>query len=116
MSQSNPNDKADTSDQIKNPRPINGEKTWLRHKADAESGMIDLMILSGNFKINQMIKELSKNPNFKSKDYHQWEQRIKEHILHLSTLEGDSRNRASGMGGHNLRIKKNESGTIAFDL
>jgi hypothetical protein len=51
MSQSNPNDKADTSDQIKNPRPINGEKTWLRHKADAESGMIDLMILSGNFKL-----------------------------------------------------------------
>jgi hypothetical protein len=116
MSQSNPNDKADTSDQLRHPRPINGKTTWLRHKADAESGMIDLMILSGNFTINQMIKELSKNPNFKSKDYPQWEQRIKDHILHLSTLEGDSRNRASGVGGHNLKIKENEFGEFFFDL
>jgi len=48
MSQLNPNDKANTIDQLRNPKPIVENKTWLRHKADGESGLIDQMVLKGN--------------------------------------------------------------------
>jgi len=47
MSQLNPNDKANTIDQLRNPKPIVENKTWLRHKADGESGLIDQMVLKG---------------------------------------------------------------------
>ena len=116
MSQFSPQDKADTIDQLRNPTPSIRNKTWLRHKADGESGLIDLIILKGCLSIEQMIEDLSKNPNLKSKSYAQWEKRIKNHILHLSTAEGDSRNRASSVGGHDLKIIEKASGAIAFDL
>ena len=115
MSQLHSSDKTNTIEQLKNAKPVNVNKTWLRHKADGESGLIDLMVLEGCFSIQKMAIELSKNPALKAKSINQWEKRIKDHILHLSSTEGDSRNRASGVGGHNLRVKETSSGAIAFD-
>jgi len=38
-------DERDTIRQLRNPNPVSGTVTWLRHGAECESGLIDLMIL-----------------------------------------------------------------------
>ena len=115
MSKSQPDDESNTINQLKNPNPLDGNKTWLRHKADGESGLIDLMILEGKFSIEQMIDKLNKNPNLKIKNRSKWLKRIQDHILHLKTIEGDSRNLSSGISGHNIKIKQATTGEILFD-
>jgi len=47
MSQIDPNDKDNTIKLLKKNYAVVDNKTWLRHKADGESGLIDLMILKG---------------------------------------------------------------------
>jgi len=63
-----------------------------------------------------MIDLLSANSNLKSKTKSQWEKRVRDHLSHISTVEGDSRNRASGQGGHNLPVVERADGTIKFSL
>ncbi len=116
MSKLQPGDAFNTKMQLTNPNPVDGNKTWLRHKADGESGLIDLMILEGVYSIGEMIEKLVANNTLTPKNSAQWEKRIRDHILHLSTTKGDSRNRASGQNGHNINIKTTAKGKIAFDL
>jgi hypothetical protein len=116
MSRMHPDDRNNTISLLKRNSAVTNSQTWLRHKADGESGIIDQMVLKGTYDIDQMIDLLSENPKLKSKSRSQWEKRIKDHLLHLSTAEGDSRNRASGQGGHNLPVIESASGKIKFGL
>ena len=116
MSQMRIDDRDNTIALLKKNRVVIDNKTWLRHTADSESGLIDLMVLEGRYTIIEMIDLLSKKTNLKQKSKSQWEKRIRDHLLHLSTSEGDSRNKASGQGGHNLPIIERPGGTIKFDL
>jgi hypothetical protein len=109
-------DLEDTKYQLDSPCPVVKNKTWLRHKVNGESGLIDLMILKGNLSIDEMINELSLNNTLKTKNKTQWEKRIRDHILHLSTSDGDSRNRAAGHGGHKLPVIETNDGKIAFGV
>ncbi|GAG80598.1 unnamed protein product, partial [marine sediment metagenome] len=43
----------------------------------------------------------------------QWIRTVNGHIEHLSTKEGDSRNKASGQDGHDLKVIKD--GIVKFD-
>ena len=106
MSKPQMDDAEQTKKQIQYPCPINGRRTWLGHLADGESGLIDLMILEEKYTIKEMAMILSSNKALTSKDLKAWEKRINDHIEHLATKEGDAKNRASGVGGHNLKIKE----------
>ncbi len=115
MSKANKNDEINTKIQLKNFNPITTNRTWLGHFANMESGSIDIMVLEGNCSIDEMVLQLKSNPNFKIKNESQWKTRISNHLLHISTLDGDSRNRSEGLQCHNLKLKENESGKIVFD-
>jgi len=114
MSKVHVGDESNTINQLKNPNPLNGNKTWLGYKANGESGLIDIMVLKGTYPIEMMIDELSKNPDLTEKNITQWKKRIEDHIVHLSSSEGDSRNRASGSGGHSLKIAISEESKEVF--
>jgi hypothetical protein len=116
MSKVSREDKKLTKELLYPSQPVVENRTWLRHKADGESGLIDLMILRGDMTIQDMVKELSSDERLKEKSGIQWEKRIKDHIAHLSTVEGDSRNQASGQGGHDLPITITPKGIVRFDL
>lgn len=116
MSRMYPDDRNNTISLLKKNSAVTNNQTWLRHKADGESGLIDQMVLEGSYDMDQMINLLSDNPNLKLKSKAQWKKRIRDHILHLSTAAGDSRNRASGQGGHNLPVVEGSSGKIKFGL
>lgn len=114
MSKYNVGDEEITRSLLKNPSPVENNQTWLRHKADGESGLIDLMVLEGNNTIDDMVNALSNNPALKPKRDSQWKKRIRDHLIHLSTQEGDSRNIASGQGGHSLNLEEDSAGRICF--
>jgi hypothetical protein len=74
------------------------------------------MILKGTYNLEKMISELQKVRGLTPKSRAAWKNRIKNHLLHLSTVEGDRFNQISGTGGNNLRIKtSNWTGAICFD-
>lgn len=110
------NDDAETIRQIRNQKPVQNNLTWLRHRADSEAGLIDQMILKGTFNLEMMIYELHRGRVLTPKSRTAWKNRIKNHLLHLSTVEGDRFNQISGTGGHNLRIKTSSgAGAICLD-
>ena len=96
----------ETKRQIKNRAPVKNGKTWLRHEAKSQSGQINLLVLSGNYAIDEMVNELRKQGLFgQGHTYEQSAKRVKNHLAHLQ--QGDSRNRASGMKPHNLKLSEN---------
>jgi len=102
--------------QVKKPNPVDGKTTWLRHKIGSEAGTIDLLILEGINTIQNMVRFLEREPAFLKKTYRQWERRIMNHIEHLSTVEGDARDRIRSTGGHNLKVKISDlTGVVFFD-
>ncbi len=104
----------DTKRQVKNQNPVKDGKTWLRHNAASQSGQIDLLVLSGKFSIDEMVYELRRQGVFgKGHTYEQSVKRVKDHLLHMQ--QGDSRNKASGMKPHNLKLSDN-NGKWSFDL
>ncbi len=115
MSKACKNDEINTKSQLKNFNPIENNKTWLGHIANKESGLIDVMVLEKKYSIDQMITKLKSNPNLKPKSDIKWEKRVNDHILHLSTKDGDSRNRAEDLNCHNLNLIENEEGKISFN-
>ena len=72
------------------------------------------MILQGNYSIDDMIDELINHSEFKRKNRKHWYKRIEDHIQHLNTIEGDSRNKKWGPGGHNLRVTNSVQTNIVF--
>ncbi|MCK3683978.1 hypothetical protein [Maribellus sp. YY47] len=116
MSKAREEDIQNTMKLVRKPNPVSKGVTWLRHHIDAECGLIDLMILEGTYTIEMMIDALIDKPKFHKKTRKQWEKRISDHILHLSTEEGDSRNQINGDGGHNLNVSiSEETGIVKFD-
>lgn len=88
---------------LKPPEPVKDGKTWLRHDVKSQSGQIDLLVLSGKFTIDEMVYELRKQGLFgKEHTYEHSVKRVKDHLAHLQ--QGDSRNKASGMKPHNLKL------------
>lgn len=47
MSRGRPEDLQSTIEQIRNPNPTKGSKTWLRHNLNTQAGQCDLMLLEG---------------------------------------------------------------------
>lgn len=114
MSSGTKNDWEETKRQVENPNPVKDERTWLRHNAASQSGQIDLLVLSGKFSVDEMVYELRKQGVFgKSHTYEQSVKRVKDHLDHLR--QGDSRNKASGMKPHNLKLIE-INGKWSFDV
>ena len=109
-------DEQETVRQVKKPNPIDGKTTWLRHKIGSEAGTIDLLILEGTNTIQNMVRILEREPVFRKKTSSQWKRRIMNHIEHLSTIEGDGRDKIRSTGGHNLNVKISDlTGVVFFD-
>jgi len=105
MSAGMPQDWNETKKQILEPDLCIKDKTWLRHSVNAQSGQIDIMLLKGTYRIEDMVSELYHLGLFnKNHDSYQCRKRVLDHLNHLQ--DGDSRNRASGTKPHNLKLKE----------
>jgi hypothetical protein len=58
MSNGRIGDWENTLEQMKNPNPIKDGFTWLRHKADSQADVIDIMILEGRYTIDEIADKL----------------------------------------------------------
>ena len=107
-------DRQETQKLLSPPNPVKDGKTWLRHNVAAQSGQIDLMVLSGKFSIGEMVEELRRQGMFdKGMTDDQCKRRVRNHLEHLQ--HGDARNRASGMKPHNLKLVE-ANGKWSFDV
>lgn len=114
MSSGMMSDWEETKRQLTDPNPIKDGKTWLRHNVASQSGQIDLLVLSGQFSIDEMVDELRRQGLFgQEHTYEQSVKRVKDHLAHLQ--QGDARNRASGMKPHNLKLVE-RNGKWSFDV
>jgi len=102
-----------TKEQLKNPNPIKGGKTWLRHKEGAKAGTIDVMILEGRHTISDIADELYRSCPDKRSLATQV-QFVKGHIEHLQSGEGWGD--ADGREPHYLKIRIDSNRRVMFDL
>ena len=106
MSTGKPEDQEKTIEQLKQTSPRFSKKTWLRHRIDSQSGVLDLMLLEGKYTIDEMAQKLIKlHPD---RPIRQLIKRVKDHIDHLQ--EGDTRDHSSlhkddGHKPHHLKLK-----------
>lgn len=106
-------DLEETKKLLNPPNPVKDGKTWLRHNVAAQSGKIDLMVLSGKFSIGEMVEELRRQGMFDTgMTDDQCIRRVRKHLEHLR--QGDWRNKASGMKPHNLKLIE-VNGKWSFD-
>ena len=85
-------------------------KTWLGHSENKQSGMIDLLILEGVYSQKEIAIKVEKAfPGVTDA-----EKRVQGHIEHLQT--GNTRDRASGMKPHYLKIITDAARKIRFDV
>ncbi len=91
MSTGKKEDLEKTIEQFKNPKPPSKGQTWLRHRIDSQSGMIDLMLLDGNNTVEGMATKLAES--YPDRPMDQLRKRVKDHIDHLQ--EGDERDHSS---------------------
>jgi hypothetical protein len=92
--------------QLQNPDPIKDGKTWLRHKINSQTAIIDLMILEGKYSKRDIARELENKTDCKDPL-----RRIESHIDHLQNAEGVDAGR--GNIPHSCKIKE-ISGKIMF--
>jgi len=103
-----------TNAQLKTPYPCRDGFTWLRHKENAQSGQIDIMVLEGKHSLGNMVDLLRKKNLFKpGLPDRQCQQRVRDHLSHLQ--EGCSRSLANGQEPHHLLLKE-VSGKWRFSL
>jgi hypothetical protein len=111
MSSGTNDDLSNTKAVVKGSLPrVSGGTTWLGHFENKQSGNIDLLILEGVYSIKEIAIKIEKAfPNVTDS-----EKRVEGHIEHLKT--GDSRNRASGMKPHYLKIITDAANKVRFDI
>ena len=99
--------------QLKNPKPVENGKTWLRHKEGSKAAMIDIMILEGKHTIEEIGEALYQMcPN--KKPLKTQIGLVEGHIEHLQG--GESWGDALGTTPHGLRIKIGADKVAKFDL
>ncbi|MEW6185007.1 MAG: hypothetical protein AB1585_04615 [Thermodesulfobacteriota bacterium] len=105
MSRGRPEDLQNTKNQIKNPNPVAGDLTWLRHNIRDQSGEIDLLLLKGGT-LEDMAIELIKMGLDKEKlGVEGMKRRVLRHIkMNCAPIETSDRNY-----GHNLSSVLRES-------
>ena len=86
-----PGDSEKTMEQLKNPETTNTKVTWLRHRIKSQSGMIDLMLLEGGYRIEDMAARLQRY--FPNRSLDTLCNRVRDHIDHLQ--EGDARDHST---------------------
>ena len=114
MSRGHPEDLQNTIDQIKNPNPVKGDLTWLRHRLRDQSGELDLLLLKAGA-LEDIAKELIKMELDTGKlGIDGMKQRALRHINHL-LADNDNSSRDYG---HNLSsvLKENSLGVWKFTL
>jgi len=113
MTEGNKEDWAETEEQLKNPNPTKDGRTWLRHYAHRQSGLIDEMVLRGDLTVEQMAQDIRRKFG-PEKPLKYWVRRVNDHIEHLQ--EGDRRGRIDGREPHRLKVKTDSFGNVTFDL
>jgi hypothetical protein len=108
------NDKEATKAQIMNRTQSITGATWLRHRANTQASVIDLMILEGRFTIEDIAKALN-DRELKKQPLSQRIKRVEDHIAHLQDGVGDSRGHWNGMKPHGLKIKIDSANKLRFD-
>ena len=91
MSKGKKEDRKKTAQKLKDRNPPKKGKTWLRHRVDCQSGIIDLMLLEGSFSIEEMAQKLA--VFYPKRPRRQLLKRVRDHIDHLQ--EGDRRDNSS---------------------
>ena len=86
-----PGDKEKTLEQLKCPAETNTNVTWLRHRIKSQSGMIDMMLLEGGHRIEDMAVRLQ--ASFPDRSFEPLCKRVRDHIDHLQ--EGDARDHST---------------------
>ena len=98
--------------QLRHPKPIINDKTWLRHGENTQAGIIDLMLLDGTYSLDKMVDKLNRKFGSKKSDI-QRKSRIKDHFTHLQ--EGTRLDLNNGRKPHRLKIYEFD-GTLSFAL
>ena len=82
-----PGDKEKTLEQLKCPAETNTNVTWLRHRIKSQSGMIDMMLLEGGHRIEEMAARLQ--ASFPTRSFETLCKRVRDH----STLHRNDNHR-----------------------
>ena len=113
MTSGRPGDWEETKRQMGNPHPRKDGKTWLRHGENKQCGVIDMMLLEGEYSLEEMAKELNRLPGEPKRPISHRIKRIKDHIDHLQ--DGDPRGNWHSMEPHRLKLKE-VAGKWMFDV
>ena len=109
MSGGRKEDWENTKEQLRRPSPIEDGKTWLRHGEYKQAGVIDQLVLEGDYSTEELVEELTRRGLFRPDlSFSARKGRVMKHLVHLQ--EGDGR----PMKPHNLKLKKH-NGKWMFD-